>query len=152
MSDTPNPNLSTHTSPQAAAAVRAAGDLVAMLDALPVKEAVEVVEFLKRRLVESMRKAAERRQTLTLREARAVLKCQGGCDVASPDLAATLRGIEERTGSRYIVIVPAMGDYPATERRPYFGCMATREGFGEARRIVGQPVPGERARKEVANV
>ena len=90
------------------------------------------------------------RKVLTLTEARAVQECANGCDVTGFELAVTLRKIGERTGKRYISIVPVMGKYPATERRPYFGCKATAEGLDEARRIVGQPVQYKRERKAVA--
>ena len=94
---------------------------------------------------------SEKRLTnvLKLSEARAVLECEQGCDVIGFELAVTLRKIGERTGNRYISIVPVMGKYPASERRPYFGCKATSEGIDEARRIVGQPVAFKRERKAV---
>ena len=90
------------------------------------------------------------RQVLTLTEARAIQECANGCDVTGFELAVTLRKIGERTGNRYISIVPVMGKYPATERRPYFGCKATAEGLDAACRIVGQPVQYKRERKAVA--
>lgn len=89
---------------------------------------------------------------MTLKEARAVQECANGCDVIGFELAVTLRKLGERTGKRFLSIVPVMGTYPATERRPYFGCKATAEGLDAARRIVGQPVPVKHGRKAVAHV
>jgi|GEM_PF-5176846 len=56
---TPNSSLLTPPSPLEAAK-RAAGDLVAMIEALPPKEAAEVVEALKCRIMEAMLRHAER--------------------------------------------------------------------------------------------
>jgi hypothetical protein len=57
---TPDSSLLTPPSPLEAAK-RAAGELVAMIEALPPKEAAEVVEALKCRIMEAMLAHAERK-------------------------------------------------------------------------------------------